>query len=419
MKPRLWWQLAWRNLGRNRRRSVITAAGLAVGYFSVVALVGWFYGLVGDMITNGTAIVTGQLQVHSAQYLPDRSVYQTIGDSTPASVTRLLDRVEADPAVRAAAPRVYGGGLVSSGEATAAGVFLGVDPVREPRVSRVLESVVRGAPPEPGTRQVLVGAEMARILGAEPGDQVVVVAPGVDGSMGNDLFTVSGVFQTGLADLDRTFALMPIEALQALMSLAPGRVHEIAAALPDPWQSPAAARRLAVTLAGMDGPVRVAPWTELRPELEWYAQMMSSWQWILMVIVFGMAIFGVANTMLMATFERRHEFALLLALGTSPGGIVRSVVYEAVSLGALGLVLGAAVTLPVLFWWHHAPPDLTPLAGSFTMAGVLVRLTLRVEYPWSTMAQAALALFATAALAALYPAIRAARVPPADTLAGR
>jgi ABC-type lipoprotein release transport system permease subunit len=419
MKPRLWWQLAWRNLGRNRRRSVITAAGLAVGYFSVVALVGWFYGLVGDMITNGTAIVTGQLQVHSAQYLPDRSVYQTIGDSTPASVTRLLDRVESDPAVTAAAPRVYGGGLVSSGEATAAGVFFGVDPVREPRVSRLLASVVRGAPPEPGTRQILVGAEMARILGAEPGDQVVVVAPGVDGSMGNDLFTVSGVFQTGLADLDRTFALMPIEALQALMSLAPGRVHEIAAALPDPWQAPAAARRLTQALAGVDGPVSLAPWTELRPELVWYAQIMSSWQWILLVIVFGMAIFGVANTMLMATFERRHEIALLLALGTSPGGIVRSVVYEAVALGALGLALGVAVTLPVLVWWHNAPPDLTPLAGSFTMVGVLVRLTLRVEYPWSTMVQAAFALFATAALAALYPAIRAARVPPADTLAGR
>lgn len=419
MKTGLWWQLAWRNLGRNRRRSVITAAGLAVGYFSVVALVGWFYGLVGDMITNGTAIMTGQLQVHSAKYLPDRSVYETLGDSSPAAITRLLDRVEADPAVTAAAPRVYGGGLVSSGEATAAGVFLGVDPAREPRVSRLLESVISGAAPAPGSRQILVGAEMARILGAEPGREVVVVAPAVDGSMGNDLFTVSGVFRTGLADLDRTFAVMPIDALQSLMAMAPSRIHEIAAALPDPWQAPAAARRLAVTLGGVDGPVRLAPWTELRPELVWYGQMMSSWQWILLVIVFGMAIFGVANTMLMATFERRHEFALLLALGTSPGGIVRSVLYEAAALGVLGLGLGAAVTLPVLFWWHHAPPDLSSLLGTFTMVGVLVRLTLRVEYPWGTMVQAAVALFATAALAALYPAIRAARVPPADTLAGR
>ncbi len=419
MNTRLWWQLAWRNLGRNRRRSVITAAGLAVGYFSVVAMVGWFNGLTADMVVNGTGVLTGQLQVHSAQYLPDRSVYETIGGSDQAAVTALLDRVAADPAVSAAAPRVYGGGLVSSGEATAAGVFLGVDPEREPRVSRLLHAVVQGAPPAPGARQILVGAEMARILGVGPGAEVVVVAPAVDGSLGNDLFTVSGVFESGLVDLDRTFALMPIDALRTLMDMEPGRVHEIAAALPDPWQAPAAAQRLARSLAGADGPVAVEPWTALRPELMEYAQLSSSFQWILLVIVFGMAIFGVANTMLMATYERRHEFALLLALGTSPRGIVRSVLYEAMALGAMGLVVGAAVTLPVLVWWHVAPPDLTPLFGDFTMIGVLVRLTLRVEYPWSMMVQGAVALFATAALAALYPAIRAARVPPADTMAGR
>jgi len=416
MSARLWWPLAWRNLGRNRRRSVITAAGLAVGYFSVVAMVGWFDGLTADMIANGTGIVTGQLQVHAAGYLPDRSVYQTLGGSRGPTLDELLQRVRSDPAVAAAAPRVYGGGLVSSGAATVAGVFLGVDPERERDVSRLLHTVVRGAAPAPGAREILLGAEMARILGVEPGAEVVVVAPAVDGSLGNDLFIVSGVFQSGLADLDRTFALMPLDALQAIMALEPGRAHEIAALLPDPWQAPVAARRL---VAALGGAVAVEPWTALRPELLEYAQLASSWQWIMLVIVFGMAIFGVANTMLMATFERRHEFALLLALGAAPGGIVRSVLYEAIALGAIGLALGAAVTGPVLVWWHNAPPDLTPLFGEFTMIGALVRLRLRVEYPWVMMAQGAFALFATAALAALYPAIRAARVPPADTLAGR
>lgn len=418
MRTRPWWPLAWRSLGRNRRRSVITAAGLAVGYFSVVAMVGWFDGLTADMIANGTGIVTGQLQVHAAGYLPDRDVYQTLGARGPTLHT-LLRRVTADPAVAAAAPRVYGGGLVSSGEATAAGVFLGVDPERELGVSRLLRTVVRGAAPAAGAREILVGAEMARILGVAPGAEVVVVAPAVDGSLGNDLFTVSGVFETGLADVDRTFGLMPIDALRTLMAMEPGRAHEIAAAVPDPWQAPAAARRLATRLGGLDDGVTVEPWTALRPELLEYAELASSYQWILLVIVFGMAIFGVANTMLMATYERRHEFALLLALGTAPGGIVRSVLYEATALGAMGLVLGAAVTVPMLLWWHHAPPDLTRWFGTTTMVGVLVRVRLYVEYPWRMMAQSAMALFATAALAALYPAIRAARVPPADTLAGR
>lgn len=123
--------------------------------------------------------------------------------------------------------------------------------------------------------------------------------------------------------------------------------------------------------------------------------------------------------MLMATFERRYEFAVLLALGASPMGIVRSVLYEAMTLGAVGLSVGAVVTLPVLVWWHHMPPDMGWLFGQTTFLGALIRPSLRVEYPWGMVVQAAGWLFATAALAALYPAIRAARVPPADTLAGR
>lgn len=419
MKRAVWWQVGWRNIGRNRRRSLITAAGLAVGYFSVVVLVGWFNGLVVEMVENGTGIVTGQLQVHAEDYLPDRSVYETLGGDSGPDVAAMVADVERDPDVAAATPRVYGGGLVSSGDATAASSFLGVDVAREPRVTRLMGTVRDGRLPNPDANEILIGAEMARILRVDPGTEVVVVAPAIDGSMGNDLFRVSGIFESGLADIDRTFALMPIGRLQYLMAMDSNQVHEIAAALPDPWTAPSVAERLSDTLSEAGQPIAVEPWTALRPELVEYAQLSSSYQWILLAIVFGMAIFGVANTMLMATFERRHEFAVLLALGASPVGIVRSVLYEAMALGAVGLAAGAALTLPVLVWWHNAPPDLSWLFGQTTLLGALVRPTLRVEYPWTMVGEGAVWLFATAALAALYPAIRAARVPPADTLAGR
>jgi putative ABC transport system permease protein len=419
MKKGVWWQVGWRNIGRNRRRSLITAAGLAVGYFSVVVLVGWFDGLVVEMIENGTGIVTGQLQVHAEGYLPDRSVYATIGGDSGLDVTAMVAEVEADPQVSAAAPRVYGGGLVSSGDATAAAAFMGVDTEREPRVSRLMTTVTVGRIPDPKTNEILIGSEMARILRVSPGDEVVVVAPAVDGSMGNDLYTVSGIFKSGLVDIDRTYALMPIGQLQYLMAMDPQQVHEIAASVPDPWSAPAVSERLSESLSHGGQAIAVEPWTALRPELVEYAQLSSSYQWILLAIVFGMAIFGVANTMLMATFERRQEFAVILALGASPLGIVRSVLYEAMALGVVGLLAGAVLTLPVLVWWHNAPPDLSWLFGQTTLLGALVRPSLRVEYPWSMVGEGAVWLFATAALAALYPAIRAARVPPADTLAGR
>lgn len=414
-----WGTIGWRNVWRNRRRSVIAATMLAVGYFSVVVMWGWAEGLVAEMIGNGTGILTGQLQVHSAGYRPDRSVYETIGGGPGTDVSALVREVAADPAVDAAAPRVYGGGLVSSGSATAAAVLLGVDPALEQHVSRLMQSLVHGRTPRPGSNEILIGAEMARTLHVGPDTEVVVVAPAVDGSLGNDIFVVAGVFSSGVADLDRTFALLPIDALQALMALPPDRVHEIAASVSAPWEATVAAERLQTRFGSSGLDVAVESWTTFRPEMVDYAQLTQSFEWLLLVIVFGTAIFGVANTMLLATFERRSEFAVLLALGTKPGGIVRSVLFEALALGAIGLAAGVVVTLPVLVWWHNAPPDMSWLFGGFTMQGALIRPVLRVEYPWSMTVQAAVALFVTVALAAVYPAIRATRVPPADTLAGR
>jgi putative ABC transport system permease protein len=142
-------------------------------------------------------------------------------------------------------------------------------------------------------------------------------------------------------------------------------------------------------------------------------------QWVLLVIIFGMAIFGVANTLLMSSFERRKEFALLLALGARPRMIAGSVLAEAVSLAALSLLAGVALAVPILVWWHTAPPDVSWLYGGFTMSGGLMRPILRVEYPWSMLGLTGVSLFLTATVAAVIPAIRSARIPPADTLSGR
>ncbi len=118
MEP--WPRVGWRNLGRNRRRTAITAAGLAFGYFAIVLMNGLMAGMTAEMIENGTGFLMGQVQVHEADYLPQRSIYETIGGRDGADVEALVRAVGADQAIEAAAPRVYAGGLVSSGESTPA-----------------------------------------------------------------------------------------------------------------------------------------------------------------------------------------------------------------------------------------------------------------------------------------------------------
>jgi ABC-type lipoprotein release transport system permease subunit len=346
-------------------------------------------------------------------------MYETIGGADGADVPALLAAADRTPGITAAAPRVYGGGIVSAGDATEAVVLFGVDPAREVRVSRMLRAMVRGRAPAEGAREMAIGAELARRLGAEPGAQVVVVAPAADGSMGNDLFRVTGVFRSGLGDIDASFAILPIGALQALLGLEPGRIHEIAMATALPSTATDAAAQLARRLAPTGLAVEVVPWTVFSPEVAAYSQLMVSFNWVIVAIIFTFAAFGVANTMLMGTFERRREFAVVRALGTVRSGVALTVIFEGLALGLLSLATGAALTAPILVWLHRAPLDLTALVGDMQFAGALVRPVLRIEYSLAGPLMSAAGLLVTALLAALYPAIRAVRVPPADALAGR
>ena len=221
MSDNPWFRIGWRNLGRHRKRTVLTALGLAVGYFAAVFTIGYSEGLMAEMVENATGLVSGQIEIHDAEYRPERSLYDTIGGRDGVNITRLLDGVSTDPGVVAVAPRVYAGGLVSSGESTSAGMLMGIDPERELTVSRFLDELVEGRVPEQGRNELAIGVEMARQLAVGVGDDVIIVAPGADGSMGNDLYAVSGIFRTGMPELDASNAVLPLADLQTLITLDP------------------------------------------------------------------------------------------------------------------------------------------------------------------------------------------------------
>jgi ABC-type lipoprotein release transport system permease subunit len=415
----VWWRVAWRNLWRNRGRTLVTASALAFGYLSAVVLVGLTDGMSAELIENGTGLMVGQIQVHGDTYLPERNMHRTMGGYEGIDVQGLLDLLDRHPDVSAVTPRLYGGGLVSARDRTEAGLFLGIDPGREPQVSTLLSRLDSGRIPGSGANELVVGAEMARQLDLAVGDEVVLVAPAADGSMGNDLFTLVGIFKTGTPAIDASFAVLPLSDLQLLMAMDTGRIHELALNTTRPWDTPAIAGALQDHLSRDWPALEVNSWTELRPELAESVSLMDSMNFIVVIIIFGMAVFGVANTMIIATFERQKEFAVVRALGTNRGSVARTVVYEGIVLGLVALVAGAVITGPVMVWWHTSPPDLTPIFSGFTWSGALWRPILRVEYSLAAPLYSAIALFFTAVLAALYPAWKATRVPPADALGDR
>ena len=413
-----WPRLGWRNLDRNPKRTVLTALGMAVGFFACVFIVGWSQGITNELVESATSLVNGQIEIHDEEFRPDRSLYDTIGGREGTDVEALLKVIDADPSVVAAAPRVYAGGLISSGSSTLAGMFMGIDLARELDLTRFLDQLVEGRLPIAGQNEILVGKEMARQLSAGLDDELVVVGSGADGSMANDLYTLVGVFRTGLPDLDAAFVVMPIDVLQTLVVLPANRIHEIVVSTIDPFVAEATAARLVDVLPSAAFALEVIPWMALNPALAEYVATADAMYGIILAIVFGIAIFGVANSMLMATFERRREFAVMLALGATPRAVWAVVLSEALAIGVVSLVLGAVVTLPLMVWFHNAPPDMSWLYNDLTLSGALLRPSLRVEYDVPFWIATAVALLVTVLLAGLYPAIRAGRTPPADTLSG-
>jgi ABC-type lipoprotein release transport system permease subunit len=414
-----WLRLGWRNLGRHRRRSVITALALAWGFAAVVVLSGIMEGMGTDFVRSGTDMMAGQIRIQNPDYEPEREIWDVVGGDGGVVVDDLLDRVAADPGVLGAAPRVYGAGIVASDSTSRGGMLMGVLPEREAEVTLFLDGLVEGTLPEAGHFEVVLGEELVRQLRTGLGEVVVLVVPSADGSLGNELFTVSGIVRTGNPEVDASQVVMRMDDLQELIALGPDEIHEVVAAATNPWDAPAVVERLRSELAALGPAVEITPWTQFRPELVDFANLVSGANWIILFVIFVMAAFGVANTMLMGTFERRREFAVVKALGMRPGQIVVSVMGEAVVLGVLAVAAGALISLPLVLWLMHYPLDLTPVAGEQMFMDTLFRFVLRVEHSWDVPVRAAVGLMVTAVVAAVYPALRAVRVPAAEALAGR
>jgi len=398
---------------------VITAMALAWGFAAVVLFSGILEGMGSDFIRSGTDLMAGQVRIQNPAYEPEREIWDVIGGDDGVPVAELLSRIRSDPDVLGAAPRVYGAGIIASDSTSRGGLLMGILPERETEVTHFLSGVLEGSPPAEGAYQVLLGQELARQLRTAVGEEVVLVAPSADGSLGNELFTVSGIVRTGIPEVDAAQVVLRLDDLQFLLALGGGDVHEVVVALRNPWDATEVADRLAMELSDLASDMEVTAWKEFRPELVEFAGLISGMNWVILIVVFLMAAFGVANTMLMATFERRREFAVVKALGMRPGRIVAMVVGEALVLGLLAVLAGALISLPLVLWLMHYPVDLTPIAGEQMFMDGLFRFVLRVEPSWDIPIRSAVGLVATAVLAALYPALRAIRVPAAEALAGR
>jgi len=411
-------RLAWRNLWRNPRRTLIAMAAIGLGYAMLLSVVCLMAGLRQQMVENGTNLVLSDAEAHAPGYYPDRPIDKTLGGLDGTNVNALVAAITADSRVEAASPRVYGYGLVSATHQSAGVQLLGVVPDQEQKVTVLQTRMVKGSyltgriP-----KGVVMGDKLATTIGVKVGSEIVLLTQAIDGSTGNDLYTVVGMYHTGLDAMDRGLVVMSLASLQDLLRLPPGRIHEVGIKLHD--NDITSATRTAATLQvqlSKRFPIRVRAWPELAPALAGYVQFNRRVTFILFLIFFLLAVMGIVNTMLMAIIARTRELGMLLAVGMRPVQVVGLIVAEASILAGGSLVLGAALGSPALWYLQVHGLYLGGSRGAISLGGVVVGPLWYGQQDFTAYTQVAVGLAIATVVSALYPALRAARFRPAEAL---
>ena len=412
MKRTSLWVMAWRNLGRNRRRTLLTLASIAFGVFLAIFSMASQDRNWQDMIDLGARMGGGHVTVQHSEYLDTPSLSRTV-TGTDALIAASLGDAKVDRALA----RISGQLMVSTARESYGSAFIAFDPEAEDATTlSYLEAVSEGEmfAADDATGMV-IGAQLAQNLGAELGDRVVYTATDRNGDIVAGLGRVRGILRTGAPSIDVGMVLLPIEAVRGVLGFAPDESTQVALFIADHRRSEALATRLQERL-GNDA--AAIPWFEGRPDLYTFIAMKVGGGVIMIGIIALMVAAGIFNTVFVSVMERLREFGIMMAVGFSPAKLFRLVVYESVWLGVIGLVLAALLTIGPYLYLSRVGIDMGAMIGDSPteISGVAMASQLRFGiYPENAVRIVALA-FAAVVLAGIYPAWRAGRVEPVESI---
>ena len=400
--------LAWRNVLRNRRRSVITVASIAIGLAAMTFLWGFVDGMNRQMVENTTRFFAGDMQIHLKGYHDDPTL-----DSTMVEAAPVLRAVREDAAVAAASLRLEGKALASSGDKSRGVRLVGVMPDEEALVTTLSGAVVQGEPLAGAARGVLIGEKLAAALKVKPGEDLVFIGQGYDGSVSSGRFPVRGVYRTKIDELDGFVAVMPLATVREFYA-APGGATAIAVRLRDRDGLGAARAGIAASLGQR---YEVLGWPSLLPMVAVSVRFHEVVGYVVLLVFFVVVAAAVANPVLMAVLERTREFGIMLALGMSQPRLLSLVLLEAMLLGLAGLLVGNTVGLATTAYFGQFGIDLGAFeSGMRTMPGLSDVVYPVVRADRSAMLSAF--IFVIACLMAWYPAAKAARLDPVQAIRG-
>lgn len=405
-------RIAWRNLGRSGRRTAITLAAIAIAQLAVLVITGVLNARNDWTIDAVTGPVMGHAQVHAPGYREELAPDLVIDD-----LAHRLEAVRAVPGVAHAYARVYEPALAAREVDGQAVVVVGVDPAAESENGGLLDGLATEG--RPHDRAVLVGATLARDAGFAVGDEIAILGQRADGSIAADLFTVGGILSTPVDLVNRTGIVVALDTAQDTFGM-PDMAHEITLRGEGSGDEAEALAARVAALPEMEG-LEVLPWRQLAPELAAALASSGVVNLIVLLVVFVAAAAGVANTMLMATFERRRELGMMLSLGTTPLRLVVMILLEAMLLGLAGVVVGSVIGSGIVLYLGHTGMQIFAGAEEGASAAVYGVNFTGALYPYLTASDLVPGLIGVSlvsVIAALWPALVTARLEPMEAMRG-
>ena len=400
-------RLAYRNILRQRRRSLLTALSMGGGYLLACFAMSLSYGTWGQLVELVTRDHSGHIQIHYGNYLDRPKMYKTI--AMDDEIERVL---EGNEDVVSYSRRVHSSALAYGDDRTTPVDVVGIDIAREMKTSQLgnkvkIGSFITNGPNHDGYYSALIGFGVADSLSLEPGDEIVLITEGADGSIANDIYLISGIVGTKTSwEMSRVF--LPLSAAQEFLSMS-GRVHEYAILIEDTYESEEIAATLQSTISTPD--ITVSPWQQV--EETFYNSMRIDQQamYIMLGIIIFMVCIGVLNTVLMSVLERTREFGVLRSIGTNPWRIMSLIFLETTILAVLSCGIGFVFSVPLISWFAFVGIQMPPMDVGGVIAESMVG-----EYSLFVFVAPLIIVVTSAALVSIPPGIRAARITPVAAL---
>lgn len=402
--------LAWRNLWRNHRRTLITLAAIALSVTLVQAFHNLSHGVYQRMTDSGVRAGSGHLSIYSGDYVNSRD------EKLSWPLADIGARVSALPGVEAALPRLYLPGLAQSSRESRGIMLTGIDPQAERLINPFLKNIPAGEMIRSlDGRDALVGYRLLRELKLKPGQKLVVTVQGIDGELASELFRIRGVIDTGLKDVDSSLIMVGRQKAAAMVGHA-DNIHELAVILDRADRDRQVHPALEQLLSGQDELV-VVPWDVAMPNLANAIKLDYASQKFIFIIILLIVTIGVVNTQLMSVMERFREFGVILAMGATPGRLRLLVLTEALLLGLMAMVIGTLLGSLATLYLIRVGIDLRRFVPeTLEVGGVVFEPVLRATWDVGYMVQIAIYVVILALLAALYPARKAGRIQPVEAM---